>query len=170
MNISLIGYMGCGKSTIGKEISDITGLKFIDLDSYISSKEQMSINEIFSKKGEVYFRKIEKKYLHEILNLESIVLSLGGGTPIYYDNIETINNKSCSFYLKLSPKELAHRLMKEKEHRPLISRIEDQNLEEFIAKHIFERFPYYERAKYKINGNQDVPTIVNEIIDITKPS
>ena len=87
MNIILTGYMGSGKTEIGSRISQKLGMKFIDLDQYIEKKEDSSITKIFEKKGDIYFRKIESKYLHEIIKKDNIILSLGGGTPCYHMKI-----------------------------------------------------------------------------------
>jgi shikimate kinase len=101
MNIVLLGYMGCGKTTIGKILSKITGKKFIDLDSYIESKTNLSISDLFSLKGEIYFRKLESDCLKVIMaKHDNIVLSLGGGTPCYSNNLTLIQN-SKSFFFKI---------------------------------------------------------------------
>ncbi|MDR2121942.1 MAG: shikimate kinase, partial [Flavobacteriaceae bacterium] len=110
MIISLVGYMGSGKTTVGKRLSENLNLNFVDLDDYIVSNEKRSIKDIFSEKGEIYFRKIENSCLDTVLNTDNIVLSPGGGTPVYYNNMELINSKSISFYLKMSPAELTERL------------------------------------------------------------
>ncbi|MGM5630956.1 shikimate kinase [Apibacter raozihei] len=167
MIISLTGYMGSGKSTIGKSLSKITNLKFIDLDEYVIFRENMSVKDIFSKKGEIYFRKAEHLYLKELLSQDNFILSLGGGTPAYHNNMDLINDKSISFYLKMTPVELAERLIKEKNHRPLIAHLNEENIKEFIAKHLFERSVFYEKAIHKINNNnKSVSEICTEILDL----
>ena len=169
MIISLVGYMGSGKSTVGKRLSKRLKLPLIDLDDYISSQEKMTVKEIFAQKGEIYFRKLEKKYLEQLLQKEDFILSLGGGTPVYYDNMELINRYSISFYLRMKPSELAQTLAAKKEKRPLIAHLKDEELKEFISKHLFERAPYYEKAKYKIKaGNKSSQKIVEEIIEQVK--
>ena len=166
MIISLIGYMGSGKSHVSKLLSSQLQLKLIDLDQRISFKTGMTIPEIFEKKGEIYFRKKEKEILEEILASEkSAILSVGGGTPVYYNNMEIIKNKSESFYLRTSVKTLVDRVSKNKEKRPLISRITDEDLPEFIAKHLFERQTFYGQAKYTVSTDgKEVQNIVDEII------
>lgn len=165
MIISLIGYMGSGKSHISKVLSDKLGFKLIDLDHQISLKNKMTIPQIFEKKGEIYFRKQERESLEEIFATENqLVLSVGGGTPAYYNNIEVINQNSESIFLRTSIKTLTERLLKQKQKRPLIAKIEDSDLPEFIAKHLFERNAYYSKAKYTIDtDNKDVDQIVEEI-------
>ncbi len=166
MIISLIGYMGSGKSHVSKLLSSQLQLKLIDLDQRISFKTGMTIPEIFEKKGEIYFRKKEKEILEEILASEkSAILSVGGGTPVYYNNMEIIKNKSESFYLRTSVKTLVDRVSKNKEKRPLIARITDEDLPEFIAKHLFERQTFYGQAKYTVSTDgKEVQNIVDEII------
>jgi len=165
MEIILVGYMGSGKSTIAQKLSEVLDLKMIDLDEYIVEKEGISIPEIFKKKGEIYFRKLETKTLEEIFKSEkNYVLSVGGGTPCYDNNINLITRYGVSFYLKASLQTLNERLLKEKNSRPLIKNIRDQDLLEFIAKHLFERNLYYEKTDHtiKIDG-KDVKEIVEEI-------
>ncbi|MDN3607217.1 shikimate kinase [Kaistella yonginensis] len=166
MIISLIGYMGSGKSHISKVLSQKLDVKLIDFDKEIIFRNNMSIPEIFEKRGEIFFRKQEKLLLEEILSTEkTCILSLGGGTPAYYNNIEVITQKSTSIYLRTSVKTLTERLLKQKQKRPLIAKISDADLPEFIAKHLFERQPYYGQAKFTVITDSKTPEeIVAEII------
>lgn len=166
MKVILLGYMGSGKSTIGKRLAHKRNSKFIDLDTYITNKEQTTINDIFKHKGEIYFRKIETMYLEELVNSEdNLVLSLGGGTPCYGKNMNIIKNASdYSFYLKGSIDTLYKRLSKAKTKRPLIANLQPEALKEYIAKHLFERRTFYEQANFKIAINdQTVEEIVTAI-------
>ena len=163
-----MGYMGCGKSAVGPLISSQISLPFIDLDRYIEIHEKSSISNIFDDHGEIHFRKKERFYLEQVfLQKSSFVISLGGGTPCYFDNIDYVNLKqdAVSIFLKTSPKELAFRLHKDKMHRPMISHLQSkQELEEYVAKHIFERLPFYKKAKKTIDtDNKSIETIVEEI-------
>lgn len=157
MNIILLGYMSSGKTTVGKALARQLSARFIDLDEQISSNYQMSIPDMFQQKGELFFRKAERDTLNKILkssNLESFVLSLGGGTPCYYNNIDVIQQASnaTSIYLKVNIAELLNRLWKEKENRPLIAHYQDkEGLEEFIRKHLFERQFYYLKSNYTLD-------------------
>ena len=166
MEIILVGYMGSGKSTVARKLSDVLKLKMIDLDEYISNKEGLSIPELFKTKGEIYFRKLETQALKEIFaSQKDYILSVGGGTPCYSNNIDLIIENENSFYLKASIQTLSERLLKEKHTRPLIQNINDQDLNEFIAKHLFERNPFYERTNHTIKiDKKDVNEIVEEII------
>lgn len=167
MIISLVGYMGSGKSHISKILSDKLHFKLIDLDKEIFLRNKLTIPEIFEKKGEIYFRKLERETLEEILaGEENLVLSLGGGTPVYYNNMEIINNNSKSVFLRASVGTLADRLSKQKEKRPLIARIPEEELPEFIAKHLFERNAFYGKAQFTVSTDHREPEdIVNEIVE-----
>lgn len=166
MKIVLLGYMASGKSAVGKVLAAALNSQFIDLDEFISAREQLSITQIFETKGEIYFRKKEGVYLQELLNLnQSSVISLGGGTPCYGNNMEFIENKSASFYLKASIDTIFERLKNETSQRPLVAAIGTENLKEYIAKHLFERAPYYEGANHTILvNNKNVAQIVDEIL------
>ena len=122
MKIVLLGYMASGKSSIGKKLAKMLSMKFLDLDDYIIEKEGMSISKIFKDKGEIYFRKIENKYLKEALTKkEDFILALGGGTPCYGNNMDEVNkNETISIYLQGSNLTMTKRLIKKKAKRPLI--------------------------------------------------
>ena len=166
MKIVLLGYMASGKSAVGKVLALALNIKFIDLDEFIEAHEKLSITQIFETKGEIYFRKKEGEYLQELLNLnESSLISLGGGTPCYGNNMIFIENKSTSFYLKASIDTIFERLKSETSQRPLVATIGTENLKEYIAKHLFERAPYYEGANHTILvNNKNVAQIVDEIL------
>ena len=147
MKIVLLGYMGSGKSTLAKALALVYNQPSIDLDEYIEEKEGLGVPDIFKQSGEIYFRKMESRYLLELLNDEDhFVLSLGGGTPCYGNNMALVEQKALSFYLKGSIDTLFNRLQSAKQSRPLIASLNDEQLKEFIAKHLFERRRFYERA------------------------
>jgi len=167
MKIILLGYMGSGKTTIGIQLAKKLYLNFTDLDEFIEEKEQKSIKEIFDQKGEIYFRKIEHNYLKQFIKEnESYVLSLGGGTPCYAGNLDLIlhDKNNLSFYLRGSISTLFKRLSENKFKRPLINDLSDNQLTEYIAKHLFERGHFYDKATYKISiDDKEVQDIVTEI-------
>ena len=168
MKIVLLGYMASGKSSIGKRIGKKLQLPFIDLDDYISEREQLTIPELFKTKGEIYFRKKETQFLKELLKNENeFVLALGGGTPCYGNNMNIVNEFGVSFYLKSSLQNSYKKLSKakNKQTRPLISTISNDDLKEFIAKHLFERSPFYEQAAHTIlTDGKKKKEIVEEIL------
>lgn len=169
MIIVLMGYMGSGKSLIGLHLSNNLDYNFVDLDNYIELEEEKSISEIFKTKGEIYFRKKESEYLKKIISEKNnLVLSLGGGTPCYANNLELVLNSDevNTFYLKTSIPELVKRLWLEKSKRPVISHLKsDDEFTEFIGKHLFERSPYYSQANYVVDTDKkSKDKIVEEII------
>ncbi len=171
MNIVLIGYMGSGKSLIGNGLSEKLKFDYLDLDDYIEIQEKKSISKIFEEHGEIYFRKKESFYLKEILETDkNRVISLGGGTPCFANNLEIIlaNKNTTSIYLQTSLGELTERLYKEREKRPLIAHIETKiDLNDFIRKHLFERSFYYNQADNKIiTDKKEMKEICKEITSL----
>ena len=164
--IILLGYMGCGKSTIAKTLSRIIRIPFVDLDEYIEEKTNLSINAIFEKHGEIYFRKLEHEVFVELLNSpQQSIIGLGGGTPCYANNHELLKGDNVfSIYLKASIETLFSRLSANKSKRPLIANKSDEEMKEFIAMHLFERSFYYNQAQYKVVV--DDKTIDQTVLDI----
>lgn len=152
MSIVLIGFMGCGKSSFGKKLANILNFKFYDLDLIIQEKVQLSIEDIFSKHGENYFRKIEKKCLEDVVSEKKIVLATGGGTPCYFDNMSLINNMGVSIYLYMNSKAIFDRLINSKTKRPLIQRMNPEQLKIFINEKLSQREPYYNLSNIKLNA------------------
>lgn len=167
--ILLLGYMGSGKSTVGKMLSDKTGISFLDLDSCIENNAMMSIGEIFETRGEIFFRNLEHKVFLELMNsTEEIILALGGGTPCYSDNHTLlVGDNVFSFYLKSSVQNLVNRLVLENDKRPLIAGKTEVEIIDFIAPHIFERSFYYQKSKYTIDVDcKSVEQIASEIAQL----
>src|SRR5690606_35331875 len=161
-------YMGSGKTVVGMQLAKKLRIKFSDLDEYISCKEKVDIPTIFEKKGEIYFRKKEKKYLKELLETDvTEVISLGGGTPCYGDNMKLIlqNENTVSIYLSAQPDTLADRLYPDKNKRPLICFLNSrEHLLDFINKHLFERNYYYLQAQHTVAT--DLKTIEETVSEI----
>jgi len=157
--IILIGYMGSGKSTIAKLLSKSMQYEFLDLDEIIEKEQNASVSAIFERKGEVYFRKLEHEVLKRILQSESnMILSLGGGTPCFTNNQELLKQENiCTVYLKTSIDKLYERLRTQKANRPLIANKSEDEMKEFIAKHLFERSFYYNHAKYIVTTDNKSP-------------
>ncbi len=144
--------MGCGKSTIAKRLSSSTGIPFVDLDKSIEERTNLSINKIFKLHGEIYFRKLEREVFIDLLKIPNdLIIGLGGGTPCYANNHELLKGQNIvSIYLKASVDTLFERLISNKSKRPLIANKTDEELKEFIAKHLFDRSYYYNQAQYKL--------------------
>ncbi|MGZ0016432.1 shikimate kinase [Yeosuana sp. AK3] len=169
MIVILIGYMASGKSTLGRVLAEKLHYNFIDLDDYIINEEGTSVETIFKNKGEIYFRKLETKCLNKIIKEKNnLVLSLGGGTPCYGDNmVNILSSKNVeSFYLKASVSSLVERLKNKKSKRPLIAHLNtNEELNEFIAKHLFERHAFYNQAHVKISiDGKSKQEILNELL------
>lgn len=151
MKIFLLGYMGSGKSTIGKRLSERLKMNFVDFDSYIEEETGRSIAEIFENDGEEQFRQLEHDYLKKIIDMDNIVIALGGGTPCYHNNIELINKNGISVFISVSAEKLAQRLLKVKNKRPLIRNLNKKELRPFIEANLEERLPIYQKAHYIIS-------------------
>jgi shikimate kinase len=170
--IVLLGYMGCGKSTIAKRLSKILGVNYVDLDKSIEQQTNLSISNLFQSHGEVFFRKTEREVLLKLLaDPEELIIGLGGGTPCYGNNHELLRTENItSIYLKASVDTLYDRLVANKSKRPLLASKTDDELKEFIAKHLFERSYYYNQAQHKVvidgkskdETTQDIVTILKQ--------
>jgi shikimate kinase len=142
-NIILVGFMGCGKSTLGKQIAKDLSMEFMDMDDEIENMECLSVAEIFKKHGETYFRNLETALLKSFQSQTGLVISTGGGAPCFNDNMTTINSIGKSVYIKLSPEVLVDRLKNEKSKRPLIANLSDKELLEFIEGKLKVRESFY---------------------------
>lgn len=149
--IIIIGYMGAGKTTVGKALARELGLTFYDLDWYIEGRMRKTVPQIFAEKGEEGFRKIENAMLHEVAEFEDIVLSCGGGTPCFFDNIEYLNRQGDTVYLKATPDVLYKHLKMGKTERPLLKNKTKEEMYRFIEEQLVQREPYYIKAKNVID-------------------
>lgn len=139
--------MGCGKTHWGRLLSQKLNIPFFDLDEQVASHEGAAINEIFSQKGEEYFRLLEKDTLHIITEShDSFVMACGGGTPCYFNNIEYLNQSGTTVWINTPVDILVKRLTNEKEHRPLIKELTEDQLKGYIIKKFSDRKIYYEQA------------------------
>ncbi len=164
--VFLIGYMGSGKTTIGRLLAEQLGFSFIDLDTYIENRFQKKVRDIFAQQGEEKFREIEHRMLAEVSEMENIVVSTGGGAPCFHDNMRLINESGISIYIKSSAKDLAKRLSKAKDKRPLLHGKTDEDLPLFIQEMLTAREPFYTQATYIINNNEKAETAVTEILNL----
>jgi len=149
--IILVGYMGSGKTTIGKALSKETGMMFYDLDWYIENRMRKSVSQIFAEKGEDGFRKIEYNMLHEVAEFEDVIISCGGGTPCFFDNIDYLNQQGDVVYLKATPEVLYKHLLMAKVERPLLKDKTPDELIAYIQEHLKEREPYYSKARHTLD-------------------
>jgi shikimate kinase len=165
MRVFLIGYMGSGKSTVGKKLAAKLGLKFIDLDECIEQQNGGTIEELFAGKGEEQFRLMERAALHRVLEEDSFLLSTGGGTPCFFDNMERMNGSGLTVYLKMSADTLAQRLLNAKKKRPLIQGMNETELRSFITSNLEKREDFYQQAHFKVKAKS---LDVEELADFLK--
>jgi len=166
MNIFLIGYMGSGKSSVGSKLAAKLNMPFIDLDDYIEKKESKSIGEIFELDGEASFREKERACLNEVLTHENTVISVGGGTVCYFDNMKLINTNGISIYLKASVDTIFNRLKNAKTKRPLFDKNKtEEETKEYISEHLLNRETFYLQATYKVKAKN---INVGELADFIK--
>ena len=149
--IILIGYMGAGKTTVGKALSKELGIPFYDLDWYIESRRRKTVPQLFAELGEEGFRKIEYNMLHELAEFEDVIISCGGGTPCFFDNIDYMNQQGQVVYLRCEPEVLQKHLMMGKTERPLLKDKSPEQLIGYIKEHLQEREPFYNKARFKLD-------------------
>ncbi len=149
--IIIIGYMGSGKTTVGHALSQELGLPFYDLDWYIETRMHCTVKQIFDEKGEEGFRKIEHSMLHEVAEFENVIISCGGGTPCFFDNIDYINSQGETVYLKCSTDVLYKHLKMGKTVRPLLLNKTPDEVKAFIGTQLKEREPFYTKAKHIVD-------------------
>lgn len=154
--IFLIGYMGCGKTTLGKRLAEHTGFAFLDLDGYIEQKYLKTVATIFAEMGQDAFREIERKMLAEVADFENVVIATGGGAPCFFDNIDVMNNAGLTVYIKLTPEQLAFRLENSRAgKRPLIAGKTGEELRQFVEDGLRQREQFYLQAKLILAGSDD---------------
>ncbi len=163
MRLYLIGFMGSGKSHVGKALAKKMQLQFVDLDDLIVSTANAPISSIFSEKGEEYFRQLEQRCLKETLHLQNTIVATGGGTPCFYDNMNWINQHGFSLFLDVAPSILIQRLEKEMEKRPLLAKLSKEEMSRFIHQKLEDRRSFYERAHIVYNQNTGTQTVVKDL-------
>lgn len=166
--ILIIGYMGAGKTTLGKVLAESLGLPFYDLDWYIESRMMKTVPQLFAERGEEDFRKVEHNMLHEVAEFEDVVISCGGGTPCFYDNMEYMNAQGDTVYLKASPEVLYAHLQMGKVERPLLKNKTREEMQAFIQEQLAEREKYYTKARHIFNVDlldnyEKIQTSVNNL-------
>lgn len=154
IRVFLIGYMGAGKTTLGKAFARKMGLTFIDLDWHIEERYRKTVQQIFAERGEDGFREIERRMLHEVAEFEDVIISAGGGTPCFYDNMEHMNEHGETVFLEVSPEVLFRRLRVPWQQRPLVVSKTDDELREFIQETLQKRLPFYTKAKHVFQADE----------------
>jgi shikimate kinase len=155
--IYLLGYMAVGKTTLGKQLAEALHYDFIDLDEWIEYETKKTIAQFFEEEGEVAFRKIEQEYLHKTFVLTNTLISCGGGTPCFYDNMEQMNAHGKTVWVEADVKDIAKRIQAQKNKRPLLNTLDSIMLEQKIETHLNERISYYNQAKFRFQSkNADI--------------
>jgi len=152
MKIFLIGYMGSGKSTVGKKLASQLGYDFADHDELIEKAVGKSVSEIFQEDGEERFREMEHHLLISLMTKDNVVISTGGGTPCHYNNMQLMNENGLTIYLKMSADTLVNRLRNAKTERPILAGKSAEDLYNFIVTHLENREPFYSEAQYKVKA------------------
>ena len=151
MKYFVVGYMASGKTTFGRELAREKGIPFWDLDALVEERAGCRISDIFAREGESFFRELEREILHEFCAREDdFVLATGGGTPCFFDNMDYMNAAGHTLFLDTSFPVLVGRLREQWGMRPLLAGLSDEELEDFVRKHLESRLPFYLKAKEKL--------------------
>lgn len=167
--VILVGFMGCGKSSLGKKLANRLDISFLDSDEQIEKISQKSIGEIFGTLGESRFREIEKDYILSLDPNNEFVLATGGGLPCYEKNMHRLNELGVTFYLERSPKELVHRLLHAKTKRPLIDGLSNGELLSYIEDKLSEREEYYRQAAFVLSREEQTVASIEKFMDLLDP-
>ncbi|MEI6754824.1 MAG: shikimate kinase [Paludibacter sp.] len=160
--IFLIGYMGSGKTTIGKLLAEQLNFTFVDMDTHIEEKHFKSVSQIFAELGEEQFRLLEQQCLHEVSEFEKVVIATGGGAPCFFDNMEYMNQHGLTVYINISVEQLAIRLENSRANkRPLLANRKGDELKTFIAEGLAKRESFYKKAYLSASGTDE--EILNQI-------
>jgi shikimate kinase len=152
--ILLIGFMAAGKTTLGKALARDLGLQFVDLDHYIEGRYHCSVSQLFAERGEEAFREIERNMLHEVAEFEDVVISTGGGTPCFFDNIDYMNRQGITVFLEASVDVIFTRLTIARTQRPLVAGKSPDELRAYIRQMLELRMPYYRQAAHTFCADQ----------------
>ena len=153
IRIFLTGYMGAGKTTLGKAFARKLNLPFVDLDWYMEERFHKTVGELFVERGEAGFRELEKNMLHEVGAFEDVVIT-GGGAPCFFDNMDFMNRNGKTVFLNVHPDVLFRRLRVAKQQRPILQGKQDDELKEFIIRALEKRTPFYSQAQYVFNADE----------------
>lgn len=161
--VFLIGYMGAGKTTLGRKLAEALQFSFVDLDLFIEERFHRSVSSLFSERGENWFRETERRLLREAADFDRVVIATGGGTPCFFDNMDYMKKQGTTVYLEADAETLARRLAAIKYTRPLLSGKSEEELLSFVEKSLTERCPVYEQAELIVpTGKMDTSESVRQ--------
>ena len=168
--IYLVGYMGAGKSTAAKRLSNRLGWDVSDTDELFEAKYRISVCDFFHKYDEALYRKLESEVLKSTESLDNVVVATGGGTACYFDNMEWMNQHGLTVFLKISEKAVVDRLLHAKRKRPLAIGKSEKELTEFVQRHYIERLPFYEQARITVKAEDlDLDDLVSQLEELRLP-
>lgn len=167
--VILVGFMGCGKSTLGKKLAAQLNIPFIDSDTEIEEHFGKSIGEIFAEHGESQFRELETEYIEALDLRDDFVLSTGGGMPCFDNNMDLLNEIGTTFYMERSAKELTHRLINAKKKRPLIEGMSEEELLSFVEDKLLVREEYYKKASIVLGREEQTPNAIQNYLHHLQP-
>ncbi len=168
MKVFIVGYMGVGKTTVGKKVAARLGIEFFDLDAIIVERTGLSISEIFERRGEASFRETERHHLIEMLHTQHFVLALGGGTPVYEDNMDLMLASGSVVHLTLPMPILVSRLRQVTQSRPLLADRTDEDLERYVSRHFADRRIHYERAHLEYDASDLSAARLDRLVESIK--
>ncbi len=169
MRIYLVGYMGSGKSTLGRKLSEEMDIQFIDMDDYIEERNHKTIPQIFAEEGENAFREKERMALEELSEFTDVVVATGGGAPCFFDNMELMKKSGITIFLNIDPEILAERLLDSKIDRPLIRGKSREELTAFINESLQKRLPFYKKAHLQlIKPDADTAELKEQLLNLRK--
>lgn len=156
-HVILVGFMGAGKSTVGKLLAETIGVPFIDSDEWIADKEQATVTEIFATKGEAYFRQLEKAFLDQLAHEQPAIVAVGGGLPCFGDNMLKLKELGLVVYINTSLQTLTQRLKNDRQNRPLLAAVKDEELFRFAEDLISVRKVFYKMAHVIVPNESNKP-------------
>jgi len=168
MRIFMVGFMGSGKTHIGRKLAEILGYRFVDMDERIEAIEKCTVAKLFTDYGELYFRKLEHSHLLEIIGDDHIVVSTGGGAPCFFGNMDIMNSHGITVYLDTPIELLFGRLKHQLSKRPLLANKSEPEVKQFIADKISERLPYYSKAKIILHQPENGDATLHQLLAMLK--
>ena len=165
--IYIVGYMGAGKTTAARRLAQRMGWEVVDTDALFEEKYKISVNDFFNKYDEPLYRKLESEVLKATESLDHVVVSTGGGTACFFDNMDWMNQHGLTVFLRISPQAAVDRVIHSRHKRPLVEGKSEEELTEFVNQHYASRLPFYEQARITAKSEDfDIESLMEAIKDI----